>query len=180
MSYSVNKVMLLGNVGGDPEIRDIAGGSRVANFSIATTQKWKKDGEAQERTEWHRVVCWNDGLVDIIEKYVAKGSKVFIEGELQTRKWFRRGDDETQENARYSTEVVMTGFKADLVLCGESGGGGQARDPNGNADRPGNNGDYGKAKGGDRAPVSSGSGGERGFGRGGGYQTSHLDDDIPF
>lgn len=149
MAGSLNKACILGNVGGDPEIKDLAGGSRVANFSIATSQTWKdKDGNKQERTEWHRVVCWNDGLVDVIEKYVKKGSKVYIEGEIQTRQWYRRGDEETKENARYSTEIVMTGFGCTLLLCGD-GGGGQARDTNGNASRPGNGGDYRKARDGE-------------------------------
>jgi single-strand DNA-binding protein len=169
---SLNKACILGNVGGDPEVRDIAGGKRVANFSVATSESWKNDkGEKQERTEWHRVVCWNDGLVDVIEKYVKKGSKVYIEGEMQTRKWWKRGDEETAENARYSTEVVMTGFNTKLLLCGDSGGG-QARDTSGNADRPGNGaGGYKNA----REDTSRGSGyaqGEAG--------NRGLDDDIPF
>lgn len=178
MAGSLNKVSLIGNLGADPEIRDIAGGSRVANFSIATTETWKKDGEKKERTEWHRVVVWNDGLVDVIEKYVGKGDKVYIEGELQTRKWWKRGDDETPENARYSTEVVLTGFGGKLVMLNTKGGG--ASDQNDNASRPGNSGDYGKAKGGERPPVSSGKGGESGFGRSPQGGSSRLDDDIPF
>lgn len=155
MAGSVNKVTLLGNVGGDPEIRSMSSGSRVANFSLATSESWtdKASSEKRERTEWHRVVIWNDGLVGVVEKYVKKGSKLYIEGEIQTRKWFKKGDAETNENARYSTEIVLTGFSGKLVLCGD-GGGGRTADPNGNATRPGN------APGGSRGPD--------------------LDDDIPF
>lgn len=172
MAGSLNKVTLIGNLGGDPEIRDVAGGSRVANFSIATTESWrdKQSGEKKERTEWHRVVVWNDGLVDVIEKYISKGDKIYIEGELQTRKWYRRGDEETQENARYSTEVVLTGFGGKLVMLNTKGGG--TSDPNDNSSRPGNG-------GGDYRQARDGEGGKS-FGRTGGQQTSHLDDDIPF
>ncbi|MDK2769941.1 MAG: single-stranded DNA-binding protein [Sphingomonas sp.] len=172
MAGSLNRATVIGHLGGDPEIRDVSGGSRVANFSVATTESWTaKDGEKRERTEWHRVVIWNDKLVDVVEKYVKKGDKVLIEGEMQTEKWFKRGDEETQENARYTTKIVLTGFNGRLIMLG-SPGGGAARDPNDNASRPGNS----SAKSGERAPVSSGSGGERGFGGG----SSRLDDDIPF
>lgn len=133
MAGSLNKVQLIGNLGGDPEIRSLESGAKVANFSVATSDSWKDKttGEKKERTEWHRCVVWNEGLVGVIEKYLKKGSKVYVEGELQTRKWEKDGID------RYSTEVVLTGFGGKLVLLGD-GGGGRASDPNDNASRPGN------------------------------------------
>lgn len=129
---SLNQATIIGNVGNDPEIRSLDGGTRLANFSIATSEKWKdkNTGEAKERTEWHRVVCWNEGLVGVIEKYVTKGTKVMVQGQLQTRKWEKDGQD------HYSTEIVLTGFDAKLILLGSSGGG--VKDTNDNASRPGN------------------------------------------
>jgi len=113
MAYSVNKVILVGNLGRDPEIRATQDGSKVASFSVATTESWKaKDsGERQDRTEWHRVVVFNQALADIVEKYVHRGSKVYIEGQLQTRKWQDQSGAE-----RYTTEVVLSRFRGDLVL----------------------------------------------------------------
>lgn len=132
MAGSLNRVTLIGNLGADPEIRK-AGDDRVANFRIATSESWKdkNSGEKKERTEWHSIVVWNDGLVGVIEKYCSKGSKVYVEGELQTRKWEKDGVD------RYSTEVVLTGFNGKLVLLGNGGGGSRQSDPNDNASRPG-------------------------------------------
>lgn len=134
MAGSLNKVMLIGNVGNDPEIRNLDAARSVANFNIATSQSWKDKatGEKKEVTQWHRIVVWVDGMIGVIEKYVKKGSKIYIEGELQTRKW-----QDQDGKDRYSTEVVLTGFDAKLVLLGD-GGGGKASDPNSNADRPGN------------------------------------------
>lgn len=142
MAGSLNRAQLIGNLGRDPEIRDVAGGTRVANFSVATSESWKDKatGEKKERTEWHRIVVWNDGLVNIIEKYVKKGSKIYVEGEIQTRKWFKKGDAEADENARYSTEIVLTGFNGTIKLLGDGGGGSRQSDPNDNASRPGNSG----------------------------------------
>ena len=124
MAGSVNKVILIGNLGRDPEIRSTNDGTRVANLSLATSESWKDKatGERKERTEWHRVVVFNDRLVDIIEKYLKKGSKVYLEGALQTRKWT---DKEGQE--RYTTEVVLQKFRGELTMLdgarsGESGG----------------------------------------------------------
>ena len=106
----VNKVILVGNLGNDPEIKQTGNGTSLANFSVATSESWTKDGERQERTEWHRVTCWGK-LADIVGQYVTKGSKVYIEGKLQTRKW------QDQSGAdRYSTEVVLQGFDGKLVL----------------------------------------------------------------
>ena len=136
MAGYLNKVMVLGNVGQDPEFRDVSTSVRVANLSIATTESWKDKttGEKKERTEWHRVTVWNEALVGVIEKYVKKGSKIYVEGQLQTRKWQdKEGED------RYSTEINLTGFDAKLILLGETGGAARgASDPNSNADRPGN------------------------------------------
>jgi single-strand DNA-binding protein len=122
MAGSVNKVILIGNLGRDPEIRSTQDGTRVANLSVATSESWrdKNSGERKERTEWHRVVIFNDRLVDIVEKYLKKGSKVYLEGALQTRKWT---DNSGQE--RYSTEVVLQRFRGELtMLDGRAGGGG--------------------------------------------------------
>lgn len=111
---SVNKVILIGRVGGDPEIRSMQSGDEVANLSLATSEKWhdKKSGERRERTEWHKVTIWG-GIVNIVKNYVKKGSQIYIEGQLQTRKWQdQNGSD------RYSTEVVLKGFGSSLVLLG--------------------------------------------------------------
>lgn len=151
MSGSLNKVELIGNLGADPEIRRLDSGQSVATLSIATSDTWKdkSTGERRERTEWHRVVCWNEALVGVLEQYTKKGSKVFVEGQLQTRKW-----TDQQGVDRYSTEVVMTGFSSKLILLSSSSGG--FSDPNENADRPGNRSlgdDYGSGYG--EAPKTS-------------------------
>lgn len=140
MAGSLNKVMLIGNLGADPEVKNLASGQAVANMSIATSNSWKDkaSGEKREVTQWHRVVVWNDGLVSVIEKYVKKGSKVYVEGELQTRKW-----QDQDGKDRYATEVVLSGFDAKLVLLGDNGGGSRQSDPNQNASRPGNAGGAG-------------------------------------
>ena len=113
MAGSVNKVILVGNVGRDPEIRSTSGGSRIANLSIATSESWrdKSSGERKERTEWHRVVIYNENLVKICESYLTKGAKVYVEGSLQTRKWT---DNQGQE--RYSTEIVLQKFGGALTI----------------------------------------------------------------
>jgi len=110
---SVNKVILLGNLGADPEVRSFQNGGRVANLRVATSEKWKdkQSGEARERTEWHAVTIFADGLVGIAEKYLSKGSKVYVEGQLETRKW-----QDQSGNDRYSTEVVLRPFNSKLVL----------------------------------------------------------------
>tara|TARA_R110000868_G_scaffold34457_2_gene124507 strand:- start:1342 stop:1836 length:495 start_codon:yes stop_codon:yes gene_type:complete len=121
---SLNKVILIGNLGAAPEMRRTNDGKPIANLSIATSESWKdkNTGEKRERTEWHRVVCFVEGLCGIIEKYLEKGSKVYIEGQLQTRKW-----QDQEGNDRYSTEIVMQGFNCQLVLLGDAGGSGGAR-----------------------------------------------------
>lgn len=113
MSGSVNKVILVGNVGRDPEVRYAQNGNKVVNLSIATSESWKDkaSGERKEKTEWHRVVCFNDRIGDVLEKYVRKGSKIYLEGSLQTRKW--TGNDGAE---KYTTEVVIDRFRGELVL----------------------------------------------------------------
>jgi single-strand DNA-binding protein len=121
MAGSVNKVILIGNLGRDPEIRSTQDGTRIANLSVATSESWrdKASGERKERTEWHRVVVFNDKLVEIIEKYLKKGAKVYLEGALQTRKWT---DNSGQE--RYTTEVVLQRYRGELTMLDTRGGGG--------------------------------------------------------
>lgn len=115
MSGSLNKVTLIGNLGRDPEIRTTNDGKEIANFSLATSESWKDKvtGEKKDKTEWHRIVCFNEGLVKVIKEYVKKGTKLYIEGQLQTRKWL---DNANQE--KYTTEVVLQGYNANLVLLG--------------------------------------------------------------
>jgi single-strand DNA-binding protein len=159
MAGSVNKVILVGNLGRDPEIRSTQDGTRVANLSVATSESWrdKTSGERRERTEWHRVAIFNEKLVEIAEKYLRKGSKIYVEGALQTRKWT---DQSGQE--KYTTEVVLQRFRGELtMLDGRAGGGGEA--PDGDDMGGGYSGGGGRPSGGGRAP----SGGD-------------LDDDIPF
>jgi len=124
MAGSVNKVILVGNVGNDPEIRSFNNGGKVANFSLATSENWrdKQSGERKEKTEWHRVAIFNDGLVGIVERYVKKGSKLYIEGKLQTRKWTDRDGNE-----KYTTEVVLQGFGGNLTMLDGRNEGGGAR-----------------------------------------------------
>ena len=158
MAGRVNKVILVGNLGADPEIRRTQDGRPIANLRIATSESWrdKNTGERREKTEWHRVVVFNEGLCKVIEQYVKKGSKVYIEGALQTRKWT---DQSGQE--RYSTEVVLQGFNSTLtMLDGRSGG------------ASGGGGDYGGSD--DYGSSSSGGGGGRG------NFSQDLDDEIPF
>jgi single-strand DNA-binding protein len=158
MAGSVNKVILVGNLGRDPEIRTMQSGGRVANLSLATSDQWKdrQTGERRERTEWHRVVIFNENLVDIAEKYLRKGSKIFVEGQLQTRKW----TDQSGQD-RYSTEVVLQRFRGDLTMLdsrADAGTGTMAGEPAADYDEGG-----------------GGGGGGRG-GSGG----ADFDDDIPF
>lgn len=173
MAGSVNKVILVGNLGADPEIRRTQDGRPIANLRVATSESWRdrNSGERKERTEWHRVVIFNEGLCKIAEQYLRKGSKVYIEGQLQTRKWTDQGGQD-----RYSTEVVLQGFNSSLTMLdgrGEGGGGGQSF---GGGQSGGNLGggydDYG-------SQPSSGGGGGRSSGGSGGF-SQDLDDDIPF
>jgi single-strand DNA-binding protein len=162
MAGSVNKVILVGNLGRDPEIRATNDGTRIANLNLATSESWRDrvSGERKERTEWHRVVIFNERLVEIAEKYLRKGSKIYVEGALQTRKWT---DQQNQE--RYSTEVVLQRFRGELTMLDGARGGAMEGD-----EGYGGRG-YGEAP---RA-VAASSGAPRG--RGG---AADLDDEIPF
>lgn len=108
---SINKCILIGNLGRDPEIRTMQNGNKVANLRVATSERWKKDGEQQERTEWHSVVIFNEHLITVAEKYLAKGSKIYLEGQLQTRKW-----TDQQGAEKYSTEIVLNKFRGELQM----------------------------------------------------------------
>ena len=127
MAGSVNKVILVGNVGQDPEVRQFQNGGQVCSFSIATSENWKdkNTGERREKTEWHRISVFNEGLIRVVQNYVKKGSKLYIEGQLETRKW----QDQNGQD-RYSTEVVLRGFGATLTMLDSrnSGGGGYSQD----------------------------------------------------
>ena len=125
MAGSVNKVILLGNIGKDPEIKATQNGSKLASFSIATSKRWKdkQTQEYKDKTEWHKVVIFGEGLVDIVEKYVKKGSKIYIEGEISTRKW-----SDQQGNDRYTTEVILQGYKSTLTLLDNRGNTNQSID----------------------------------------------------
>ncbi len=175
MAGSLNKVMLIGNLGADPEIRSFQNGGKVANLRIATSETWKdrNTGERQERTEWHSVAIFSEGLVGVVERFLKKGSKVYIEGQLQTRKW-----QDQSGNDRYTTEVVIRGLNGVLTMLdgpqGGSGGGGGGYQRSGG----GGGGNYG---GGDQGGGwNQGGGGSSGGGSGGGSNYDDLDDDIPF
>ena len=174
MAGSLNKVMLIGNLGADPEIRSFQNGGKVANLRIATSEQWKdrNTGERQERTEWHTVAIFSEGLVNVVERFLKKGSKVYIEGKLQTRKW----QDQNGQD-RYSTEIVLRGFDGTLTMLdgpqGGSGGGGGGQ-------RGGGYGGGGGSSGGDQGGWNQGGGGSSGGGSGGGSNYDDLDDDIPF
>ncbi|MFG6528475.1 MULTISPECIES: single-stranded DNA-binding protein [unclassified Sulfitobacter] len=174
MAGSVNKVILIGNLGRDPEVRSFQNGGKVCNLRIATSETWKdrNTGERREKTEWHSVAIFQEGLVRVAEQYLKKGSKVYIEGQLQTRKW------QDQSGAdRYSTEVVLQGFGGTLTMLdgpgggsGGGGGGGGGYGGGGGGGYGGGGNDYGGGY--DSGPSSSGGGG------GGGSRD--LDDEIPF
>ena len=164
MAGSVNKVILVGNLGRDPEVRNTQDGNKIVNFSLATSETWRdrQSGERRERTEWHRVVIFNEKLGEVAEKYLRKGSKVYVEGQLQTRKW--QGQDGQD---KYTTEVVLQRFRGELTMLDTRGG-----------DGGGGGGDYGGGGGG----YSSGGGGMGGGGgsSGGPPSGGDLDDEIPF
>ncbi|WP_342071122.1 single-stranded DNA-binding protein [Yoonia algicola] len=173
MAGSVNKVILIGNLGADPEVRTFQNGGKVANLRIATSENWKdkNTGERREKTEWHTVAIFQEGLVRIAEQYLKKGSKVYIEGKLQTRKW----QDQSGQD-RYSTEVVLNGYDGTLTMLdsrNEGGGGG-------NYGGGGGGGSYG---GGSSGGGYGGNDGGYGGGNGGGAPSgggSDMDDEIPF
>lgn len=154
MAGSVNKVILLGHLGADPEVRTFGNGGKVANLRLATSERWrdKNTGENREKTEWHTIAIFGEGLVGIVERYLKKGSQIYIEGKLQTRKW-----QDQSGNDRYSTEIVLQGFDTKLVMLGGRNDGGAGSGGN----QGGGSGSYG--------------GGQTGGGGGG-----NIDDEIPF
>lgn len=169
MAGSINKVILVGNVGNDPEIRATQDGRKIANLSIATSDSWKdkNTGERREKTEWHRVSVFNEGLVNVIENYVNKGSKLYIEGALQTRKWQDRDG-----NDKYTTEVVLQGYNGNLTMLDNKGSGGGASQGGGYNQGQQSGGNYGAPQGGGNAPA---------FGQTPAQGAApQLDDEIPF
>jgi single-strand DNA-binding protein len=172
MAGSVNKVILVGNLGADPEIRRLNSGDPVVNLRVATTETWRdrNSGDRQERTEWHRVVIFNDNLAKVAEQYLKKGAKVYIEGQLQTRKW---QDQSGQE--RYSTEVVLQKFRGELQMLDSRGQGGDSQvGYSGGNQNPG-----GGGQGRSGSDFGQSGPGDRGGGSGGGFSRD-LDDEIPF
>jgi single-strand DNA-binding protein len=155
MAGSLNKVILIGNLGRDPEVRRLNSGEPVVNLSIATSENWrdKATGERKERTEWHRVVIFNENLAKVAEQYLRKGSKVYLEGQLQTRKYTDKDDSE-----KYTTEVVLQRFRGELVMLDGRGEGG--------GDRP--------------AFAGASEGGSRSGGGGRSFERNDMDDEIPF
>ena len=162
MAGSVNKVILVGNLGKDPETRRLNSGEPVVNLRIATSESWKDKatGERKEKTEWHNVVIFNENLARVAEQYLRKGSKVYVEGQLQTRKWT---DQSGQE--KYTTEVVLQRFRGELTIL-DSRGGGEI------SDEGGSRGEFGRSSPMEKRPAMAGAGGSRFAG--------DLDDDIPF
>lgn len=171
MAGSVNKVILVGNLGADPEVKSFQNGGKICNLRIATSEDWKDrtTGEKKERTEWHQVVLQSDGLVGVAERYLRKGQKVYIEGQLRTRKW-----QDQSGNDRYTTEISVGGFDGKLVMLDRAGG-----------DGGGSGGNWGggsSSGGGQSGGSQSGGGwqsGSSGFG-GGDFGGDDLDDDVPF
>ena len=176
MAGGINKVIIVGNLGKDPEVRTFANGGKVCNFSVATSESWKdkQTGERKEKTEWHNISIYNEGLAGVAEKYLRKGSKVYLEGKLQTRKW-----QDQSGNDRYSTDVVLQGFDAKMeMLDSKPGGGGQG---GGSSDGWGGGQGGGSPSGGGGSGGGWGqTGGGSGGGQGGGAFDSDLDDDVPF
>ena len=168
MARGINKVILIGNLGNDPEVRFTASGSAVATLSLATSSAWrdKQSGDLQERTEWHRVVIFSEGLARVAEQYLKKGSKVYLEGQLQTRKW----QDQSGQD-KYSTEVVLQNFNSSMVLL------------DGRGEGSGDSGGYGGGDGGFRGVRDNsggGGGGRRPSANAPAFEPGGMDDDIPF
>lgn len=164
MAGSVNKVILVGNLGQDPEIRTMQSGDKVASFSIATSENWKDKatGERREKTEWHRIAVFNQGLIGVIENYIKKGSKVYIEGQLETRKW----QDQNGQD-KYTTEVVLRPFRGELTMLDSRSGGGAGA---GGGYQDNSYGSGGFASGGNAAPSNAPSP----------ARVDELEDEIPF
>ncbi len=179
MAGSVNKVIIVGNLGQDPEVKSFQNGGRIANLRIATSENWKDKatGERKERTEWHSVVLQSDGLVGVAERFLKKGSKVYIEGQLRTRKW-----QDASGNDRYTTEISV-GINGNLtMLDGAQGGGGGGGGASSGGQRSGGGGWNEGGSGGGASSGGGRSGGTSGGGwnQGGGGVADDLDDDIPF
>jgi single-strand DNA-binding protein len=179
MAGSVNKVILVGNLGRDPEVRRLGSGDPVVNLRIATSESWKDKatGERKEKTEWHSVVIFNENLGRVAEQYLKKGSKVYVEGQLQTRKW-----TDQQGVEKYSTEVVLQRFRGELtILDGRSGGGASSEYGDEEPGQVRSGGDFGRSAPMERRPSQGSSfGGNNSGGGGGGSRYADLDDDIPF
>jgi single-strand DNA-binding protein len=187
MAGSVNKVILVGNLGRDPESRSFQNGGKVVNLRIATSESWKdrNSGEKKEKTEWHSVAIFNEGLANVAERFLRKGSKVYIEGQLQTRKW-----QDQQGQDKYSTEIVLQGFNSVLTMLdgpggGQGGGGGRGGSDFGGGDEFGGGsggGGYGggQSGGGSRGGGFNSGGNKSGGNFGGGGFGEDLDDDVPF
>ncbi|WP_338723900.1 single-stranded DNA-binding protein [Devosia sp. XK-2] len=168
MAGSVNKVILVGNLGNDPEVRSLPNGGKVVNLSVATSERWRdrNSGEQREKTEWHRVVIFSEGLARVAEQYLRKGSKVYLEGQLQTRKW----QDQSGQD-KYSTEVVLQNFNSSMVLL------------DGRGEGAGDSGGYGGDNGGFRGVRDNsggGGGGRRPSANAPAFEPGGMDDDIPF
>ena len=175
MAGSVNKVIIVGNLGRDPEVRSFPNGGKVVNLRIATSENWrdKQSGEKKERTEWHSVAIFNENLAKIAEQYLRKGSTVYIEGQLETRKW------QDQSGAdRYTTEVVLRQFRGELTLLGGRNEGGSGQGNQGGYDDHGGYDDYGSGASG--SGGSGGGGSARGGDRAPAGGRSDIDDEIPF
>jgi single-strand DNA-binding protein len=179
MAGSVNKVILVGNLGRDPESRSFQNGGKVVELRIATSETWKdrNSGERKERTEWHTVKVFSEGLANVAERYLRKGSKVYIEGALQTRKW-----QDQQGQDRYSTEIILQGFNAVLTMLDGASGGGGGGAAGGSRDDWSGGDDFGGGSRGGSGGQRGGGGQKAGYGQsnpGGGF-ADDLDDDVPF
>jgi len=176
MAGSVNKVILVGNLGAEPEVRNLPNGGKVVNLSIATSERWKdrNSGEQREKTEWHRVVIFSEGLVRVAESYLRKGSKVYIEGQLQTRKW----QDQSGQD-KYSTEIVLQGFNSNMTLLDGRGEGDNAGGGDGGFRGAGGN-DGGGFRGARSDNGGGGGGARRPSQNAPAFEPGGMDDDIPF
>lgn len=179
MAGSVNKVILVGNLGRDPEVRFTQNNQKIVHLSVATSDRWRdrQSGETRERTEWHRVVIFNENLADVAERFLSKGRTVYLEGSLQTRKW-----TDQQGQDKYTTEIVLQRFRGELVLLGGPGdGGGSGGGDYGRGGYGGEPGDGGAPRGGSRGGAGGrGSSSPAGGGARPGPLNDELDDDIPF
>ena len=178
---SVNKVILVGNLGRDPEVRTTSNGSKIVQLSIATSERWRDraTGEQREKTEWHRVVIFNERLADVAERYLQRGRQVYIEGQLQTRKW-----QDQEGNDKYTTEVVLGQYRGELQMIGSRGDGGGGGGGDFGGSGGGSGGGFGGGNGGSGGGGGSFGGGSSGgtssFGDGGSGGGGDFDDDIPF